>query len=105
MNELILSVTPLSYLDYIRSYRYCIVCLKNEPIEPHHLKAVGMGNDRKKEIVQHYTAIPVCRRCHNEYHNKGEKFQAEKYVMNHWKENTKLLSEFLIKQLKKNGTT
>tara|TARA_R100000152_G_scaffold18399_1_gene10193 strand:+ start:7389 stop:7703 length:315 start_codon:yes stop_codon:yes gene_type:complete len=101
MKEYKLSVTPLKYLDYVRNYRYCIVCLKNTLVEPHHLKAIGMGNNRKKELIQHYTAIPVCRDCHTEYHAKGEKYQADKYKMNHWKENSKILSEYLISELKK----
>ena len=60
----------LEYLDHIRSlpclgpveegsYRGC----KREA-EPHHLRAVGMGNNRKKPSVQHYTAIPLCREHH-----------------------------------------
>lgn len=102
--DLKLHVSPLKYLDFIRKQRYCIVCLKTTKIEPHHLKAVGMGNNRKKQLEQHYTAIPVCRKCHREYHDKGEKFQAEKYVMNHWKENAKLLSNYLIEAINEQGT-
>ena len=102
MNESKLLAIPLKYLDFIRKQRYCIVCLKTTPIEPHHLKAVGMGGNRKKEIEQHYTAIPVCRKCHREYHDKGEKYQAEKYNMNHWKECVKILQKYLINLYEEN---
>ena len=103
MKESKLSVTPLKFLEYIRKFRYCIVCLKDTPIEPHHLKPVGMGNNRNKELIEHYTAIPVCRKCHREYHDKGEKYQAQKYVMNHWKENAKLLSKYLVEAINEQG--
>ena len=96
MKESKLQDTPLKYLDFIRKQKYCIVCLKTTPIEPHHLQAVGMGGNRKKQIQQHYTAIPVCRKCHREYHDKGEKYQAEKYRMNHWKESVKFLQKYLL---------
>ena len=87
--------TGLQFLEYIRNQKYCCICLQVQPVEPHHLSAVGMGGNSKKEIEKHYTAIPVCRKCHREYHDRGEKFQSDKYKMNHWKENAKYLKQFL----------
>ena len=87
----------LDYLEFIRKQIYCCICLKTTPVEPHHLKAIGMGNNRKKENERHYTAIPVCRTCHREYHDKGEKFQVDKYKMNHWKELSQYIRKYLCK--------
>ncbi|MFQ5445057.1 MAG: putative HNHc nuclease [Nitrospinales bacterium] len=55
----------LKYLDYIRSLP-CAYC--GQPAEPHHLKAVGMGRNRKRPMKEHLTTIPVCRQHHNEAH-------------------------------------
>ena len=44
----------------------CLICRKEA--EPHHLDAIGMGRNRKKELKEHFTAIPLCRVHHGEYH-------------------------------------
>jgi len=93
MNEHLLRGTQ--YLKFIRSQQYCCVCMQEKNIEPHHLKAIGMGNNRKNEMPEHFTAIPVCRECHIEYHTKGQKYQAEKWNLNHWKESTKYIIKFI----------
>ena len=41
-----------------------------------------MGRDRKKELVEHYSAIPVCRQCHTTYHNLGMKEFQFKFDIN-----------------------
>ena len=87
----------LDYLNFIREQTYCIVCLNDGDVEPHHLKPIGSGGNRKKENERHYTAIPVCRFCHSEYHAKGERFQANKHNMNHWKELSQYIRKYLCK--------
>lgn len=69
--------------------------MQEKNIEPHHLKAIGMGNNRKNEMPEHFTAIPVCRECHIEYHTKGQKYQSNKWKLNHWKESTKYIIKFI----------
>ena len=64
-------MTPLEYVDKIREEKFCSCCMKKTKIEPHHINSVGMGRNRVKELIEHYSAIPVCRPCHQAYHKMG----------------------------------
>ncbi len=75
-------MTPTDYIDIIRNEKYCSVCMKKGAVEPHHINQIGMGRDRKKELVEHYSAIPVCRQCHTTYHNLGMKEFQFKFDIN-----------------------
>ena len=72
----------LDYLDKIRKEKYCSVCMKKTKVEPHHIKEIGMGRNRKKQLVEHYSAIPVCRPCHQTYHRIGKKTFEFKFDVN-----------------------
>ena len=82
-------ITPLDYLDYIRSLP-CLICGK--PGEPHHLEAVGMGRNRNRELKEHYTTIPLCRNHHIEIETVGLKAFETKYNVNLWREAMRLLT-------------
>lgn len=69
-------------MNYIRQQEVCCLCYNKKPIEPHHICFIGMGRDRKKELREHYSAVPVCRECHIEYHHLGEKAYANKHNIN-----------------------
>ena len=56
-----------------------------------------MGRDRNKPLREHYTAIPVCRICHTEYHNLGKKMYSIKHQINPYEIALYYLSKFLIK--------
>ncbi len=72
----------MSHLDKIRKMP-CLVC--GGQAEAHHLKAVGIGRNRKNDIPEHLTAIPLCRLHHAEIHSIGvSKFDA-KYAINCWR--------------------
>ena len=75
-------MTPLEYLDKIREEEFCSTCMKKTNIEPHHVNFIGMGRDRKKELIEHYSSIPVCRLCHQTYHKVGRKTFEFKYDVN-----------------------
>ena len=82
----------LKYLDNIRGC-YCLICFSENP-DPDHLEAIGMGGNRKKPTLKHYTCVPLCRLHHSERHAIGTtEFQA-KYKINIWKEAFKLLREY-----------
>ena len=82
----------LKYLDYVRSLN-CLVCFTSSP-DPDHLEAIGMGGNRKKPTLKHYSCIPLCRLHHTERHSIGNtEFQA-KYKINLWKEAFKLLRSY-----------
>ena len=40
------------------------------------------SKSRKRELVEHYSAIPVCRQCHTTYHNLGMKEFQFKFDIN-----------------------
>ena len=71
-------MNSLEYVDFIRNIGYCCVCYHKGFVDPHHLISIGMGGNRKKPNVKHYSCIPLCRHHHTEYHNKG-KLAFEKY--------------------------
>ena len=82
----------LKYLDYVRGL-YCLVCFTSSP-DPDHLEAIGMGGNRKKPTLKHYSAIPLCRLHHTERHALPLKEFEDKYKINLWKEAFKKLREY-----------
>jgi|TARA_S200002703_G_scaffold83357_1_gene71809 hypothetical protein len=92
------------YLQYLREQDHCSLCYTKGPVEPHHVKYLGMGSDRKKELPEHYSAIPVCRACHQEYHQLGEKMYSAKHQVNPYEIAWYWLSKFLINK-ENNGST
>ena len=64
------------YLAYIRA-RKCCVCFG--PSDVHHLRTVGAGGSD-------YTAVPLCRVHHTEWHQMGDKKFLETHGVNLWKE-------------------
>jgi len=90
------SLNGLDFVEYVKQEK-CAVCFK-EPVDAHHLKAIGMGRNRKrKELVEHFSVVPLCRFHHTEYHSKGLKGFEQKYGENLWKENHRLLIKWLQK--------
>ena len=92
-------MSGLEFIDHIRKQTYCCICMMSGPVEPHHLKAVGMGNNRKKEMDAHYSCIPVCRPCHMDYHNIGIKDFEKKHRISVYKINHQYLVGFIKKCL------
>tara|TARA_R100001530_G_scaffold100928_1_gene70177 strand:- start:167 stop:469 length:303 start_codon:yes stop_codon:yes gene_type:complete len=86
------------YLQYLREQEHCSLCYKETPTEPHHIDQVGMGRNRAKPLRVHYTAIPVCRICHAEYHQLGKKMYSIKHQVNPYEIALYWLSKFLIKE-------
>ena len=72
----------------------CLICRKEA--EPHHLDAIGMGRNRKKELKEHYTAIPLCRVHHGEYHQYARSWFEKKYNIILWKECFKLFRHYVL---------
>tara|TARA_R100000664_G_scaffold33942_1_gene52909 strand:+ start:1319 stop:1642 length:324 start_codon:yes stop_codon:yes gene_type:complete len=85
----------LKYIDFIRSHNQCCVCLQFTEIEPHHLNSIGMGRNRKNDMIEHFSAIPVCRTCHMDYHQIGLKEFEKKHHQNMFQTNHKYLSKFI----------
>ena len=85
----------LKYLDYIRGCT-CLICFASSP-DPDHLEAIGMGGNRKKPTLKHYSAIPLCRLHHTERHALPLKEFEDKYKINLWYECFRLLREYFAK--------
>ena len=85
----------LEFIEFIRNQRFCCVCLKKGEVEPHHLKAVGMGMNRKKPMKEHFSAVPVCRFCHIDYHQIGMKEFEKKHKQNMYYTNHVYLVKFI----------
>ena len=80
------------YLQYISSYG-CLVCGQPNP-DRDHLETVGMGGNRKRYMWEDFTCIPLCRMHHTERHTNMKKFE-DKYRINLWKEQSRLLRRWL----------
>ncbi len=70
------------YVMHIKEQPFCCSCMKTKPVDPHHVINIGMGGNRKKESVKHFSCIPLCRKCHREYHDLGKKRWEEKNDLN-----------------------
>lgn len=53
--------------------RPCLICFKR-PVEASHIRSRGAGGDDSEANV-----IPLCHRCHREWHRLGCDSMAEKY--------------------------
>lgn len=81
----------LKYLSFARE-KPCCVC--GGQAEPHHLKAVGMGRNRKKPMPEHYTVVPLCREHHTRVHSMGmDEFQ-KRFRVVLWKVAALLVAEY-----------
>lgn len=79
----------MDYLSFIREMR-CGVCFDSMVgTDAHHLKSVGMGNNRKKMTDQdhiNHGVVALCRPHHQEYHTIGIKAFEKMYHVNLWKD-------------------
>ena len=90
-------MTPLLYVDLIRKELHCCNCMEKKPIDPHHIRQVGMGRDRKKELIEHYSCIPLCRKCHTEYHDLGKTEFEKKNKIDVFEQSQHYLSKYIYK--------
>ena len=88
-------ISPNDYLKFIRKQKFCSNCMQEVQIEPSHIKAVGMGRNRKKQLIEHYTAVPMCRPCHIEWHTIGSKAFQSKHHVNIYEVNQIYLMAYL----------
>jgi hypothetical protein len=88
----------LAYLDYIRTLNCCVT--GHTIADPHHLEPIGMGNDRNKPSLRHFTCVPLCREMHTELHAKGIHWFQERYRIQLWQEAFYILAKWLITQKK-----
>ena len=85
------------YVVYVRTLP-CVVCNESPPSDPSHLRAIGMGGNRKKENERHFTAIPMCRLCHSNFHAVGITEFEDVWQINVYKVALKILAQWLMEQ-------
>ena len=88
----------LEYLKWLKKQpeeqgRGCLVC-GILAVDLDHLEAIGMGGNRKKPSLKHYTCVPLCRLHHTERHHIGIPRFEDKYKINLWKEAFRLLRSY-----------
>lgn len=81
-------MTGLEHLAKVRAMP-CLIC--NRSADPHHLLKIGMGRNRKREMPEHKTAIPLCIEHHTEVHQIGLKRFNAKYDVDLWREAFRLV--------------
>jgi len=78
-------MTPMPKAKPWRSKKYregisslpCIICNRQGPNDPHHLRALGNGGIGQKP--DDCWCIPLCRKHHNEIHSLGAGTFQKKY--------------------------
>ena len=94
-------MSPKGYLEAIRSASRCYVGYQQRPIEPHHINQIGMGRNRKREMIEHFSAIPVCRACHHAYHQMGKTDFEFKFSVNVYEIAHDYLSKYIHAEFKR----
>ena len=57
--------------------------------------AIGMGGNRKKESLRHYSCVNFCRLHHILYHQKGREWFEAEFNIEIWKHVASLILEFI----------
>ncbi len=84
----------LAYIKYIKNEE-CLICFKH-PVDPDHLESIGMGGNRKKPTLKHYSCVPLCRLHHTERHSIGLTAFQSKYKIDIWKQAFILFRRYYI---------
>ncbi len=86
-------MTSLEWLQKLRDMG-CCVC--GQDAVAHHMKAIGMGRNRKRlELAEHWMTVPLCTTHHNDYHQYGHTIFKSKHGVDLWK----VLAQMLAKSI------
>ncbi len=84
------------YKDHVRTLP-CLISGRGG-VDPHHLKAVGMGRKRALPKWEDYTLVPLEHRYHAELEQIGVTKFEEKYYINLYKEALIILSRWIFNE-------
>jgi hypothetical protein len=73
-------VVDKPYIKWIRSLD-CSACKSTQLSDPHHINPKGYSSMSGK--CDDDRAIPLCRRCHCEYHSQGRDTFEARYAMDY----------------------
>lgn len=82
-----------AYIDHVKSLK-CTICFAPDP-DPDHLEALGMGSNRKKANMRHWSVVPLCRAHHRERHDTSIVAINAKYKVDLFKDAFKILRDYL----------
>jgi hypothetical protein len=88
-------MSPLGYYKYIQNRKTCCTCGIMGKMDASHIKAVGTGRNRKKELLCHYSIVPQCRMCHQELHRLGLKRFEQTFDLNLYEVNQNYLVSYI----------
>jgi|TARA_R100000084_G_C4619409_1_gene132348 hypothetical protein len=71
------------FINLVKTFG-CSVC-GGSPVDAHHLDTIGMGSNRKKDCIEDFSCVPLCRQHHQEWHQIGNTEFEDKYHLNMWK--------------------
>jgi len=80
------------------NFGFCLIT-GSTTIEQYHVMAVGMGNNRKKNIPEHLTLISLVKPLHDELHAIGLNKFEEKYNINIYKQVIKQIMNYFHDQI------
>lgn len=82
-------------LEHLEVVRNMDCCLCGQGASPHHMKAIGMGRNRKNEMREHYMTIPLCVKHHTEWHAMGNRAFNVKYQVDMWMITANIMADIL----------
>ena len=71
------------FIDFVKIFG-CSVCWES-PVDAHHLDAIGMGGNRKRDCIEDFSCVPLCRGHHQEWHQLGDTEFSKLHNVNLWK--------------------
>lgn len=84
------------FIEFVKIFG-CGVC-NLSPVDAHHLDTIGMGGNRKRDCMEDFSCVPLCREHHQEWHRIGDTSFYNKYEVNLWKVNYKIYKMFKKEQ-------
>ena len=84
------------FIKFVKTFG-CSVC-GISPVDAHHLDTVGMGGNRKKDCVEDFSCVPLCRQHHQEWHQLGNHQFEEVRMVNLWKVSYQMNKNFKKEQ-------
>lgn len=84
------------FINLVKTFG-CSVC-GDSPVDAHHLDTIGMGSNRKKDLEEDFSCVPLCRQHHQQWHQVGDTEFLKITNINLWKVNYQMNKLFRREQ-------